>query len=84
MIVATLLNKYDFFLVIEGGTGIGKSTLAFHIASKVAQEFRRLYRLNEERIEYYYNWRKNEFNRGGIYCKDPAFKTKQRISIYSY
>lgn len=54
MIVATLLNKYDFFIVIEGGTGIGKSTLAFHIASKVAQEFRRLYRLNEELLEYYY------------------------------
>jgi KaiC/GvpD/RAD55 family RecA-like ATPase len=54
MIVATLLNKYDFFIVIEGGTGIGKSTLAFHICSKVAQEFRRLYRLQEDVVEYYY------------------------------
>ena len=54
VIVATLLNKYDYFMVIEGGTGIGKSTLAFHIASGVAKEFRRLYRLDEETIEYYY------------------------------
>jgi hypothetical protein len=68
LIVATLLNKYDFFMVIEGGTGTGKSTLAFHIASKVAQEFRRLYHLNEERVEYYYErvgrkmgWTEEEF-----------------------
>lgn len=54
MIVATLLNKYDFFMIVEGGTGIGKSTLAFHIASKVAQEFRRLYKLDEDVVEYYY------------------------------
>lgn len=53
-IVATLLNKYDLFMVIEGGTGIGKSTLAFEIAMKVAQEFRRLYRLDFETVEYYY------------------------------
>lgn len=54
VIVATLLNKYDMFMIIEGGTGIGKSTLAFHIAQKVAREFRKLYRLDEETIEYYY------------------------------
>ena len=54
MIIATLLNKYDFFIIIEGGTGIGKSTLAFHIASKVAQEFRRLFHLREDVVEYYY------------------------------
>lgn len=53
-IVATILNKYDLFMVIEGGTGIGKSTLAFEICMKVAQEFRRLYRLDEEVVEYYY------------------------------
>ena len=53
-IVATLLNKYDFFMVIEGNTGTGKSTLAFHIASGVAKEFRRLYALKEKHIEYYY------------------------------
>lgn len=54
MIVATLLNKYDFFIVIEGGTGIGKSTLAYLIASRVATEFQRLYRLEEEVVEYYF------------------------------
>lgn len=54
MIVATLLNKYDFFIVIEGNTGTGKSTLAFHIAKGVSLEFKRLYKLNEERVEYYY------------------------------
>jgi KaiC/GvpD/RAD55 family RecA-like ATPase len=54
LIVATLLNKYDFFMVIEGGTGIGKSTLAFHIAKGVAREFRRLFNLDEATIIYYY------------------------------
>lgn len=54
MIVATLLNKYDFFIVVEGGTGIGKSTLAYHIGSKVAQEFHKLYMLREDAVEYYY------------------------------
>lgn len=62
MIVATLLNKYDFFLVIEGGTGIGKSTLAYHIASKVSQEFRRLYKLNFTTIKYYYDRIGKEIN----------------------
>lgn len=42
-------------MVIEGGTGIGKSTLAFHIGSKVAQEFHKLFLLREDAIEYYYN-----------------------------
>jgi len=55
LIVATLLNKYDFFMVIEGGTGIGKSTLAFHIGSQVAREFHKLYLLKEDAVEYYYN-----------------------------
>lgn len=54
LIVATLLNKYDFFIVIEGGTGIGKSTLAFHIAKRVSREFKRLYRLDLPTLEYYY------------------------------
>jgi len=53
-IVATLLNKYDFFIVIQGNTGTGKSTLAFHLASKVAQEFRRLYAFKEKTFYYYY------------------------------
>lgn len=53
-IVATLLNKYDYFMVIEGGTGIGKSTLAFQIAVRVAKEFRKLFSLDHDLIEYYY------------------------------
>jgi deoxyadenosine/deoxycytidine kinase len=53
-IVATLLNKYDFFIVIEGNTGTGKSTLAFHLASRVAQEFRKLYAFKEDALNYYY------------------------------
>jgi len=53
-IVASLLNKYDFFMCVEGGTGIGKSTLAYHIGHKVSLEFRKLYRLDEELVSYYY------------------------------
>ena len=53
-IVASLLNKYDFFAIIEGNTGTGKSTLAFHIAHKVATEFKRLYKLDPDTVEYYY------------------------------
>jgi KaiC/GvpD/RAD55 family RecA-like ATPase len=54
LIVLTLLNKFDFFLCIEGNTGTGKSTLAIHIARGVKQEFRRLFRLKPETVEYYY------------------------------
>jgi hypothetical protein len=55
MIVCTLLNKFDFFLVIEGNTGTGKSTLAIHLARKVKSEFRKLFRGDLPTIEYYYN-----------------------------
>lgn len=54
MIVSTLLSKYDFFIVIEGGTGIGKSTLAYHIAKRVALEFWRMFHLHEDTIAFYY------------------------------
>jgi len=54
VIVATLLNKYDFFLCLEGNTGTGKSTLAFHIATGVGKEFHRLFMLREDAVEYYY------------------------------
>lgn len=55
VIVATLLNKFDCFTVIEGGTGTGKSTLAWKIALGVSREFKRLYKLNPDVVEYYYN-----------------------------
>lgn len=54
LIVLTLLNKFDFFLCIEGNTGTGKSTLAIHIARGVKAEFKRLYDLKPETVEYYY------------------------------
>jgi hypothetical protein len=38
--------------IVTGNSG--KSTLAFHIASKVAQEFHRLYLLRPDVVEYYY------------------------------
>jgi hypothetical protein len=55
VIVATLLNKYDLFCVLEGNTGTGKSTLAWKIALGVSREFKRLYRLDPDVVEYYYN-----------------------------
>jgi hypothetical protein len=55
VIVATLLNKFDCFTVIEGGTGTGKSTLAWKIALGVSREFKRLYKLKPDVVEYYYN-----------------------------
>jgi hypothetical protein len=53
-IVATLLNKFDCFMIIEGGTGTGKSTLAWKIALGVSREFKRLFKLDEDVVEYYY------------------------------
>ena len=41
IIVKTLSNKFDFFLIIEGNRGLGKSTLAYHIARAVAKEFKK-------------------------------------------
>jgi hypothetical protein len=54
MIVAIILNKFDCFIVIEGGTGIGKSSFAWEVAFAVSKEFRRLFSLNENTITYYY------------------------------
>ena len=78
-IVASLLNKYDFFMVIEGGTGIGKSTLAFHIAHRVAREFRKLYKLDAELMEYYYErvGRKNRLSEEDFVNKILALKEEK-------
>jgi len=75
-IVATLLNKYDMFLIIEGNTGTGKSTLAFHIAHKVAVEFKRLYKLDIDTVEYYYErvGRKARLSEGEFVDKILALK----------
>jgi len=42
MIVRILQNKFDNFIVIEGNRGLGKSTLAIHIARRVARKFKDL------------------------------------------
>lgn len=42
IIVKTLLNKFDFFLIIEGNRGLGKSTLAYHLVRAVAKEFKKM------------------------------------------
>lgn len=54
-IVATLLNKYDFFIAIEGVVGSGKSTLALQIAASTRREFNRLKKLNYDIVKYYYD-----------------------------
>ena len=40
MIVRMLLNKFDCFIIIEGNRGLGKSTIAYHLAKKVNNHFR--------------------------------------------
>lgn len=41
MICNILQNKFDCFIVLEGNRGLGKSTLAFHLANGVAREMKR-------------------------------------------
>lgn len=41
MICDILLNKFDCFVVIEGNRGLGKSTMAHHIAKKVRGEMKK-------------------------------------------
>jgi len=50
-IVKRLDNKFDCFIVIEGNRGLGKSTLAIHLARRVAREFKK-----KGRKEYKFNW----------------------------
>jgi hypothetical protein len=44
MIVEILLNNFDCFIIIEGSRGIGKSTMAYHIAKCVYYYFNNLKR----------------------------------------
>lgn len=41
MICNILQNKFDCFIVLEGNRGLGKSTLAYHLAKGVAKEMKR-------------------------------------------
>lgn len=52
MIVAILQNKFDCFIVIEGNRGLGKSTLAIHLARGVSREFKK-----QGSQDYKFNWR---------------------------
>jgi len=51
MIVKILNNKFDCFIVIEGNRGLGKSTLAIHLARRVAREFNKM-----GSKDYRFNW----------------------------
>ena len=42
MIVRILQNKFDCFIIIEGNRGLGKSTLALHLARKVSRAFKNI------------------------------------------
>jgi len=47
MIIKVVSNKFDFFVIIEGNRGLGKSTLAYHLAKRVSRIARK------EKIEGY-------------------------------
>jgi len=42
MMVKILQNKFDCFVIIEGNRGLGKSTLAIHLARQVSREFKKM------------------------------------------
>jgi hypothetical protein len=44
MIVCTVLNKYDFYIILDGNRGVGKSSLAYRLAKRTSTIFKRLYR----------------------------------------
>lgn len=54
-IVCVILNEFDCFIIVEGGTGIGKSSLAFHVARKVKRIMRQLKSYDEETVMHFYN-----------------------------
>ena len=53
-IVATLLNKFDFFCVVSGDRGTGKSTLCYILARRVSREFKKLCDFDSDTFERYY------------------------------
>ena len=56
LVVATLLNQYDMFMVVEGSTGIGKSTFAVTLAIRVKREFKKLKNLDYDTVNFYYDY----------------------------
>jgi len=80
MVVATLLNKFDFYTVVDGERGLGKSTVAFKLSKNVSEIFRRLYKGEIDVMVQIYNILKKEnhkytfeeFIRRLIYLKGRA------------
>lgn len=54
MITKILQNKFDMVIVIDGNTGIGKSTLAIHLGRGVAKEFKK-----QGSEDYKFHWGKS-------------------------
>jgi len=52
MIKKILENKFDAFIIIEGNRGLGKSTLAIHLARRVARLFK-----NEGSTDYKFHFK---------------------------
>lgn len=70
MVVRILLNKFDCFIIVEGNRGLGKSTLAYRVAKRVAREMKHRgvddYKFNprvaliytrKEVIRFFHKWR---------------------------
>jgi len=54
MIQQILGNKFDCFIIIEGNRGLGKSTLAIHLARKLSQAIK-----NTGLKDYKFHWNKS-------------------------
>lgn len=52
MIVRILQNQFDCFIIIEGNRGLGKSTLAIHLARGVSRKFKKL-----GTKDYHFHWK---------------------------